>query len=144
MTTKRLQNAGYISKTDSILAVICIIPVWICRNYSYIVFMDIFKLSEHFLNQEAMVMPRIRQKENEYRNEDFRREVLSRLAYLGLNQTDLAKHMGVSKPTMSGLLHCPDKISVERLRKIISYLQLEPSVVLRLCGYDSKTVKEYK
>ena len=34
VTTKRLQNAGYISKTDSILAVICIIPVWICRNYS--------------------------------------------------------------------------------------------------------------
>ena len=76
MTTKRLQNAGYISKTDSILAVICIIPVWICRNYSYIVFMDIFKLSEHFLNQEAMVMPRIRQKENQYRNEDSRREVI--------------------------------------------------------------------
>ena len=89
-------------------------------------------------------MPRIRQKENEYRNEDFRREVLSRLAYLGLNQTDLAEHMGISNPMMSKLLHFPDKISVARLRKIISYLQLEPSVVLRLCGYDSKTVKEYK
>ena len=89
-------------------------------------------------------MPRIRQKADEYRNQDFRRDVLVRLAYLGLNQTDLAEHMGVSKPTMSGLLHCPDKISVARLRKIISYLQLEPSVVLRLCGYDSKTVKEYK
>ena len=79
-------------------------------------------------------MPRIRQKENEYRNEDFRREVLSRLAYLGLNQTDLAEHMEISKPTMSGLLHCPDKISVARLRKIINYLQLEPETVLRLLG----------
>lgn len=79
-------------------------------------------------------MPRIRQKSDEYRNQDFRREVMVRLAYLGLNQTDMAEHLGVSGPTVSILLKSPDKISVERLRKIINYLQLEPETVLRLLG----------
>ena len=39
-------------------------------------------------------MPRIRQKADVYRNEDFRRDVLSRLALLGIQQHDLAEHLG--------------------------------------------------
>ena len=86
-------------------------------------------------------MPRIRQKADEYRNQDFRRDVLVRLAYLGLNQTDLAEYMGISNPMMSKLLHFPDKISVERLRKIINYLQLEPAAVMRLLGCKEGSTK---
>ncbi len=87
-------------------------------------------------------MPRIRQKANEYRNEDFRREVLSRMAYIGLHQKDLADYLGVCNATVSVMLRSPDKMPVERLRKVIDFLKLEPAVVLRLCGYESKIIKE--
>lgn len=87
-------------------------------------------------------MPRIRQKEDLYRNEDFRRDVLVKLAYLGLQQHDLAEYLGVCDATVSILLRSPEKIPVERLRKIINYLQLEPAAVLKLLGYQSKIIKE--
>ncbi|MGM9584387.1 MAG: helix-turn-helix domain-containing protein [Faecousia sp.] len=87
-------------------------------------------------------MPRIRQKAEVYRNEDFRREALVRLAYLGLNQRDLAEYLGVSYSTVSLMLRTPDKMPVERLRKVISFLKLEPEVALRLLGYPEKTIRE--
>lgn len=87
-------------------------------------------------------MPRIRQKADVYRNEDFRRDVQVRLAYLDLNQRDLAEYLGVSDATVSLLLRRPEKMPVERLRKIISYLQLEPAAVLKLLGFQTKEIRE--
>ena len=88
-------------------------------------------------------MPRIRQKANDYRNEDFRREVLARLALLGIQQHDLAEHLGVCDGTVSVMLHNPEKIQVERLRKMIAFLGLEPASILRLCGYEPKQIKDF-
>lgn len=87
-------------------------------------------------------MPRIRQKADTYRNEDFRRDVLVRLAYLGINQHDLAEHLGVCDGTISIMLRQPEKISVERLRKIIAFLDLEPASILRLTGYSQRDIKK--
>lgn len=87
-------------------------------------------------------MPRIRQKADTYLNEDFRREVLSRLALLGLNQQALAEHLCVSESTISVMLHNPEKIQVERLRKMISFLGLEPESILRFTGYSQKEIKK--
>lgn len=89
-------------------------------------------------------MPRIRQKADTYRNEDFRREVLSRLALLGLNQQALAEHLCVSESTISVMLRNPEKIQVERLRKMIAFLGLEPGSILRFIGYSTKEIKEEK
>ena len=89
-------------------------------------------------------MPRIRQKADTYRNEDFRLEVLSRLALLGIQQHDLAEHLGVCDGTISVMLHNPEKIQVERLRKMIAFLGLEPGCILRFIGYSAKEIKEEK
>ena len=87
-------------------------------------------------------MPRIRQKADVYRNEDFRRDVMVRLAYFGLKQNDLANHLGVCEATVSNMLHSPGKIPVDRMRLIISYLQLEPETILKLLGFPMKSIKE--
>lgn len=87
-------------------------------------------------------MPRIRQKADEYRSNDFRREALVRMTYLDLHQQDLADYLGVSVSTVSLLLRFPEKMPVERLRNVIAFLKLEPEVALRLLGYPEKTIKE--
>ena len=87
-------------------------------------------------------MPRIRQKAETYRNEDFRRDVLSRLALLGIQQHDLAEHLGVCDGTVSVMLRNPEKIQVERLRKMIAFLGLEPGCILRFAGYSQKEIKK--
>ena len=87
-------------------------------------------------------MPRIRQKADVYRNEDFRRDVLVQLAYLGMNQKDAARNLGVCDATVSNLLNRPDKLTVDRLRKLIVLLKLKPDTVLRLLGYQTKAIRE--
>ena len=87
-------------------------------------------------------MPRIRQKANAYRNEDFRRRVLARLAEKGLQQHDLAEKLNLSDGTVSTMLRHPDKIQVERLRKIILFLELEPESVLALTGFSAKNIQK--
>ena len=87
-------------------------------------------------------MPRIRQKADTYRNEDFRRDVLVQMAYLGLRQKDAARHLGVCNATVSELLHSPEKLTVDRLRKLIGFLKLRPETVLRLLGYQTKEIRE--
>lgn len=87
-------------------------------------------------------MPRIRQKADVYRNEDFRRDVLARLAQMGIHQRDLAEHLGVCDGTISIMLRQPEKISVDRLRKIISFLDLEPASILRFTGYNQRDIKK--
>lgn len=87
-------------------------------------------------------MPRIRQKAEAYRNEDFRRDVKVQMAYYGLNQKETALKMGIGNSRMSELLQSPEQISVERLRKMISLLKLSPETVLRLLGYPEKAIRE--
>lgn len=87
-------------------------------------------------------MPRIRQKENAYRNEDFRRVMKANLALLGLQQKDLANRLAVSDATVSGMMKHPENIPVDRMRVIIEYLQLEPATVLRLYGYKEKDIQK--
>ena len=84
-------------------------------------------------------MPRIRQKADVYRNEDFRRDVLSRLALLGIQQL---QRIGVCDGTVSVLLRNPEKIQVERLRKMIAFLGLEPGCILRFAGFSTKDIKK--
>ena len=87
-------------------------------------------------------MPRIRQKADVYRNEDFRRDVLVQLAQMGIHQRDLAEQLGVCDATISVMLRQPEKIQVDRLRKLISLLKLPPETALRLLGYQTKAIRE--
>lgn len=86
-------------------------------------------------------MPRIRQKENEYRSKDFRRDVRDRLNQMDCEQHDLAVHLDVCDGTVSLMLKNPDKITVGRLREVIAFLELSPEATLRLLGYKGKAIK---
>lgn len=55
-------------------------------------------------------MPRIRQKADVYRNEDFRRDVKVQMAYYGLSQKETAQQIGIGNSRMSELMRSAQKI----------------------------------
>lgn len=85
-------------------------------------------------------MPRVRQKANIYRAEDFANAIRSELISKGLQQHDLAVELGVSDATLSQLLKNPNKLSADRIRVIVQFLNIEPMVLLIFCGYDRKNL----
>lgn len=85
-------------------------------------------------------MPRIRQNMDKYRNEDFARYCSGMLKLRGYQQHDLAVALGVCDATITKILREPEKIPVERLRKIIEFLQLNPDNVLDFCGFTKKQI----
>lgn len=87
-------------------------------------------------------MPRIRQNADKYRNEDFAREISARLKYLGLQQHDLAEYLGVCDATVSTMLRHPEKMTAERMRKVIHFLQLDTTAVLLFCGFQKKQINK--
>ena len=72
--------------------------------------------------------------------EDFQKEVRVQRAKLDMSQRELGEQVGVSAPSMCELLADPDKISVARLRKIVRALDMDPAVIMRLLGFDNKTI----
>lgn len=72
--------------------------------------------------------------------EDFLMEVRIQRAKLDMSQKELGVQVGVSAPSMCELLADPDKISVARLRRIIRALDIDAAVILRLLGFDNRTV----
>ena len=87
-------------------------------------------------------MPRIRQKADEYRGEDFRRAVKGQLGKMGLNQSDLAANIGISCSRMTELMKHPERLTAERLRKLIEYTKLPPNDVMEFLGYSAKDMRE--
>jgi len=86
-------------------------------------------------------MPRIRQYAERYQNEDFVKAVKTQLVMLNMEQKDLAQMIGVCEATITQMLRHPEKTPVERLRKTIDVLSLEPETILRFCGFKEKDVK---
>ncbi len=86
-------------------------------------------------------MARLRVEPEAAAREAFRTEIRVRRAVLDMNQRGLADCLGVVPSVMSKLLAEPDKISVERLRKIVKTLGPDPIVVLKLLGYSQKELK---
>lgn len=73
---------------------------------------------------------------------DFQKEVKLQRVKLDMSQRELGEQVGVSAPSMCELLADPDKISVARLRKIIRALDIDAAVILRLLGFDNRTVAQ--
>ena len=71
---------------------------------------------------------------------DFQLEVKLQRVKLDMSQKELGEQVGISAPFMCELLADPDKLSVGRLRRIIQALDMEPTTILRLLGFDNKTV----
>lgn len=89
-------------------------------------------------------MPRIRQKEMEYAEGDFRAEVRVRQGYCDLmSQQALADAAGIPRPTLRKRLLEPQTMTVEELRKLVGTLCPDPVAVLRLLGYNTKDIRRF-
>lgn len=66
----------------------------------------------------------------------FRMEVRLQRTRFGITQKELADRTGTDPSVMSRLMADPDRMSVERLRKIIRTLDINPEVVLAYLGYE--------
>lgn len=86
-------------------------------------------------------MARLRTDPEAAAREAFRKEIRIRRAELDIKQHELADQVGIVPSAMSKLIADPDKLSVERLRKIIKTLGPDPIIVLKLMGYSQKDLK---
>lgn len=75
--------------------------------------------------------------------EAFKQEIRIRRAIYDVKQKDIADELGVAQPAVSGLLSNPDKITAERMRKIVVMLRPDPKVVLAFLGYSQKEIRKY-
>lgn len=71
---------------------------------------------------------------------DFQMEVKIQRVKLDMSQKELGEQVGVSPASISALLAHPDNLSVARLRSIVQTLDLQPATILRLLGFDNRTV----
>jgi len=85
-------------------------------------------------------MPRIRQYEEQYSKKDFRRYVRARMAIMEVPQYELGEYLGISDSRVSQVLDNPERIPMDRMRKMIQFLRIEPEQVLRLLGYTDKQI----
>ena len=90
-------------------------------------------------------MPRIRQNEEQYAVEDFRKEIRSKQGYYGLMSVrSLAAEMDISHATLNPKINDPLKLGVPDLRKLIQTLHPDIGVVLSLLGYSRQEIKKFK
>lgn len=89
-------------------------------------------------------MPRIRQYEDKYMNEDFVREVRARTGYFNMKQYDLAEAIGICQGSVSNYLRDPERIGIKELRSLVKVLKLSPETVLRFLGYSTKEINTWK
>lgn len=88
-------------------------------------------------------MPRIKQYEEKYAENDFRTEMRVRQGYYDLmSQHALAEAVGIPRPTLRKRLLDPGSMSVEELRKLVRAVKPDAGVVLKLLGYTSKDIKK--
>lgn len=89
-------------------------------------------------------MPRIRQYESKYLNEDFARELRSKRGYYDLKQTDIAEASGICQASVSNYIKNPERLGIKELRAIIQVLHLSPESVLRFLGYNTREINAFK
>lgn len=72
----------------------------------------------------------------------FRLEVKLQRVRLGMTQGALANEVDMDSSVLSKCLSEPDKLSVERLRKIAQALNMDPLIILGLIGYDPVKIQK--
>lgn len=86
-------------------------------------------------------MPRIRQKEHEYRAADFRRAVEHGCIDRGLDSKKaLAEAAGIPYATLWKRLQDPDGMTVDELRRVVKAAGLPPEAVLELMSYQKREI----
>ena len=92
-------------------------------------------------------MPRIRQLERQYAENDFRKEIFRCMVerYEKVSVRKLAEEAQISQSSLNGhLRHDIINLDVGCLQLIIPILKPDPGVVLRLLGYSSQDITRFK
>lgn len=90
-------------------------------------------------------MPRIKQNQEKYATEDFRKEVRIRQGERDLmSVTALAEEAGMPRTTLTKRLSDPMSMTFDEFRKLNSATRLDPAVVLPLLGYTAKEIRMFR
>jgi len=90
-------------------------------------------------------MPRIKQCEDRYAVEDFRKEVRTRQGEQDLmSKSALAEEIGMPRTTLTKRLSDPMGMTFEEYKKLNKRIHPDPGVVLALLGYTGKEIKAFR
>jgi len=90
-------------------------------------------------------MPRIRQNEEKYAAEDFRKEVRIRQGERDLMSiTALAEEADIPRTTLTKRLSDPMGMTFGEFRKLNKAARLDPAAVLPLLGYSAKEIRQFR
>lgn len=90
-------------------------------------------------------MPKIRQNEEKYAAEEFRKEVRVRQGENDLmSKTSLAEAVDIPRTTMTKRLADPLSMTFAEFKKINIAIHPDPGVVLALLGYTGKEIRKFK
>lgn len=90
-------------------------------------------------------MPRIRQNEEKYAAEDFRKEVRIRQGEQDLmSVTALAEKADMPRTTLTKRLSDPMGMTFREFRKLNKAARLDPAAVLPLLGYSAKDIRKFR
>ena len=89
-------------------------------------------------------MPRIKQYEDKYRAEDFRRAIEVGKVMSGIKYNkDIAAEIDMTPPVLCTKLKNLDTFKLDEFRKLIRALNLNPYDVLKFLGYTNQNIKEW-
>lgn len=88
-------------------------------------------------------MPRIRQKAEQYAEDDFFRELEARKGWYGCQTNlDFGKMIGVCAKTVTNFERDPDSVRLGTFRAITKKLKPNPRIVLKYLGYSDQDIKK--
>lgn len=87
-------------------------------------------------------MPKIRQKEAEYRQSDFLAAIRAGQAKADVMKiTSLSEASDIPYSTMYKRLQDPDKLTAEEIRKLLGAIDIDPIALLKFLGYSLKDIR---
>lgn len=90
-------------------------------------------------------MPKIKQYEEKYAAEAFRKEVRTKQGENDLmSKTALAEAANIPRTTMTKRMAEPMSMTFEEFRKINQTIHPDPAAVLPLLGYSSKEIRKFR
>lgn len=90
-------------------------------------------------------MPRIKQYEDKYAAEDFRKEVRVRQGEHDLmSKTALAEAVELPRTTMTKRLADPMTMTFGEFKKLNKAIHPDPGVILALLGYSTKEIRLFR
>lgn len=90
-------------------------------------------------------MPRIKQNEEKYAAEDFRKEVRIKQGERDLmSVTALAEEADIPRTTLTKRLSDPLSMTFGEFRKLNRAARLDPAAVLPLLGYTAKEIRMFR